>query len=182
MAAEGLDAAPHLSCIGSTRDNIREILPTIGPPASAASSPCAATSLPAWRKPVSSATPTNWWNSSGPRPATGSALKSPPTRVAPQARSPREDLQNFVRKVKAGANSAITQYFYNADAYFISGRGPLCRSGCSHRSRHHADRQLFQAGALSDACGAEIPRWMRRKFEGFETMQNLFVLLTGRRF
>jgi methylenetetrahydrofolate reductase (NADPH) len=86
----------------------------------------------------------------------------------PQAKSPREDLLNFKRKVDAGANSAITQYFYNADAYehfvaearalgiaipIIPGIMPIA--------------SFSKLARFSDACGAEIPRWMRRKFEGF---------------
>jgi len=86
----------------------------------------------------------------------------------PQARSAEDDLQAFVRKVKAGANSAITQYFYNADAYFhfvdaaraagvtipvVPGIMPIA--------------SFSKLARFSDACGAEIPRWMRKKFEGF---------------
>ena len=86
----------------------------------------------------------------------------------PQARSAQEDLQNFKRKVEAGANSAITQYFYNADAYFhfveqvralgvtipiVPGIMPI--------------GSFSQLARFSDACGAEIPRWVRRKMEGF---------------
>jgi len=86
----------------------------------------------------------------------------------PQARSAQEDLANFKRKVEAGADSAITQYFYNADAYFefveacqasevnvpiVPGIMPIGR--------------FSQLARFSDACGAEIPRWIRRKLEGF---------------
>jgi methylenetetrahydrofolate reductase (NADPH) len=86
----------------------------------------------------------------------------------PQARSARDDLLNFKRKVEAGADSAITQYFYNADAYYrfiddcermgisipiVPGIMPIGR--------------FSQLARFSDACGAEIPRWMRRKLEGF---------------
>ena len=86
----------------------------------------------------------------------------------PQARSAQEDLANFKRKVEAGADSAITQYFYNPEAYFafvdecqaeglqipiVPGIMPINR--------------FSQLARFSDACGAEIPRWMRRKLEGF---------------
>ena len=86
----------------------------------------------------------------------------------PQAKSAQDDLLNFKRKVEAGANSAITQYFYNADAYYrfiddcermniaipiVPGIMPIGR--------------FSQLARFSDACGAEIPRWMRRKLEGF---------------
>lgn len=80
----------------------------------------------------------------------------------PQARSPREDIQHFVNKIKAGANSAITQYFFNKEAYFrfidethklgveaaiIPGIMPIMSS-----------HQLLR---FSDVCGADIPRWIR---------------------
>jgi methylenetetrahydrofolate reductase (NADPH) len=85
----------------------------------------------------------------------------------PQARSAQDDLANFKRKVEAGADSAITQYFYNADAYFafveecqaqgieipiVPGIMPI--------------NKFSQLARFSDACGAEIPRWIRRKLEG----------------
>jgi methylenetetrahydrofolate reductase (NADPH) len=86
----------------------------------------------------------------------------------PQARNAREDLLNFKRKVDAGADAAITQYFYNPDAYFafvdecqalgievpiVPGIMPINR--------------FSQLARFSDACGAEIPRWIRNKLEGF---------------
>lgn len=86
----------------------------------------------------------------------------------PQAPSPEQDLANFKRKVDAGANSAITQYFYNPDAYFrfveqcaragiaipiVPGIMPITN--------------FTQLARFSDACGAEIPRWVRKKLESF---------------
>jgi len=86
----------------------------------------------------------------------------------PQAKSPRDDLENFRRKVEAGANSAITQYFYNADAYdqfvdqaqalgvsvpIVPGIMPIAN--------------FSKIARFSDACGTEIPRWMRKKLESF---------------
>ena len=86
----------------------------------------------------------------------------------PQARTAQEDLSNFKRKVDAGADSAMTQYFFNPDAYFafvdecqsadiripiVPGIMPINR--------------FSQLARFSDACGAEIPRWIRRKLEGF---------------
>ena len=85
----------------------------------------------------------------------------------PQAPSAARDLDNFRRKVEAGADAAITQYFYNADAYFafldacgemglaipvVPGIMPITN--------------FTQLARFSDACGAEIPRWMRRRLEG----------------
>ncbi len=86
----------------------------------------------------------------------------------PQARSYDADLQNFVRKVKAGANSAITQYFFNADAYFYF---------VDQVRAHGIDIPIVpgimpitnytQLVRFSDACGAEIPRWIRTRLQGF---------------
>ncbi len=86
----------------------------------------------------------------------------------PQARSPESDLKAFATKVQAGADSAITQYFYNSDAYFrfvedvdalgvqipvVPGIMPIASSS-----------QLMR---FSDACGAEIPRWIRLRLQSF---------------
>ncbi|MBK7658275.1 MAG: methylenetetrahydrofolate reductase [NAD(P)H] [Betaproteobacteria bacterium] len=86
----------------------------------------------------------------------------------PQSRRPSDDLRHFREKVDAGANSAITQYFYNADAYshfvesveamgvdlpIVPGIMPITNS--------------TQLGRFSDACGAEIPRWIRLRLENF---------------
>jgi len=88
--------------------------------------------------------------------------------VHPQARSPQADLNAYAAKVRAGADSAITQYFYNADAYFrfvddsrrlgltvpvVPGIMPIISSS-----------QLMR---FSDACGAEIPRWVRLRLQDF---------------
>lgn len=88
--------------------------------------------------------------------------------VHPQARSAREDLLNFKRKIEAGADAAITQYFYNADAYFhfvadcrAAGIGVPIVPGVMPIVR------FFQLARFSDNCGAEIPRWIRKKLEQF---------------
>jgi methylenetetrahydrofolate reductase (NADPH) len=88
--------------------------------------------------------------------------------IHPQAKSAETDLQAFATKVKAGADSAITQYFYNSDAYFrfvedadklgvhipiVPGIMPITSSS-----------QLLR---FSDACGAEIPRWIRLRLQGY---------------
>lgn len=86
----------------------------------------------------------------------------------PQAKNAKSDIDAFVAKVKAGANSAITQYFYNVDAYFafvdeIRKKGveiPIIPGIMPISSYSKLAR-------FSDACGAEIPRWMRKKFESF---------------
>lgn len=86
----------------------------------------------------------------------------------PQARSPQDDLQHFVQKVQAGANSAITQYFYNADAYFrfvddaqrLGVTVPIV-AGVMPITNHS------QLARFSEMCGAEIPRWIRLKLASF---------------
>ena len=86
----------------------------------------------------------------------------------PQAKSPRADLEAFVAKVRAGADSAITQYFYNADAYHrfvedVQGMGlsvPVVPGIMPITS----STQLMR---FSDACGAEIPRWIRLRLQAF---------------
>ncbi len=87
----------------------------------------------------------------------------------PQAPNARKDLENFKRKVDTGANSAITQYFFNADSYFyfvesceklgvdipiVPGIMPI--------------NNYSQLARFSDACGAEIPRWLRKRLEEFD--------------
>ena len=81
---------------------------------------------------------------------------------------PQDDLDNFERKVRAGADSAITQYFYNADAYWNFVDSCAARGiDLADRAGHHADRQFESLARFSDACGAEIPRWIRRKLESY---------------
>lgn len=86
----------------------------------------------------------------------------------PQARTPQDDLNNFKRKIDAGANGAITQYFYSIEAFenfvaaarkaginvpIVPGIMPIV--------------SFAKLARFSDACGAEIPRWMRKKFESY---------------
>ena len=169
IAAAGHAAAPHLSCIGSTRGGIRELLGKFRERG--------IRRLVALRGDL----PSGMADAGEFRYANelvafirGETGDSFHIEVAaypewhPQARSPREDLLNFKRKVDAGADSAITQYFYNADAYehfvdqaralgvavpIVPGIMPI--------------GSFSKLARFSDACGAEIPRWMRRKFESF---------------
>ena len=168
IAAEGFNAAPHLSCVGSTRESIREILNDY--------KSAGIRRIVALRGDLPSG-----MNQSGEfryaneliefiRAETGDhfhlAVAAYP-EWHPQARSPNDDLAAFARKAKAGANSAITQYFYNADAYFhfvdeVRARGvdiPIIPGIMPIVS-------FFKLARFSDACGAELPRWMRRSFEG----------------
>ena len=169
IASEGFDAAPHLSCIGSTRESIREIL--------AEFKATGVRRIVALRGDLPSgmaeAGEFRYANELVEfiRAETGDWFSIEVAAYPewhPQARSPKDDLDAFARKVKAGANSAITQYFYNADAYFhfvdearalgvdipiVPGIMPIV--GFTKLAR------------FSDACGADLPRWMRKKFESF---------------
>ncbi|XXQ67766.1 methylenetetrahydrofolate reductase [NAD(P)H] [Neisseriaceae bacterium B1] len=86
----------------------------------------------------------------------------------PQSRSAEDDLNHFVRKVKSGADSAITQYFFNADSYFrfvddVQGRGvdiPIVPGIMPIAS-------FSKLARFSDTCGAEIPRWLRLKLQSY---------------
>jgi methylenetetrahydrofolate reductase (NADPH) len=86
----------------------------------------------------------------------------------PQTRYARDELKHFKRKVEAGADAAITQYFYNSDAYFsfvaearaLGIKVPIVPGIMPIAS-------FAQLARFSDACGAEIPRWMRLKLEGY---------------
>ncbi|MFP5412534.1 MAG: methylenetetrahydrofolate reductase, partial [Gammaproteobacteria bacterium] len=88
--------------------------------------------------------------------------------VHPQARSADDDLRAFVTKMKAGADSAITQYFYNADAYFRF-RDDAQRAGVSAPifPGIMPINNFVQLARFSDACGAEIPRWIRMRLAGY---------------
>jgi methylenetetrahydrofolate reductase (NADPH) len=169
IAAEGFNAAPHLSCVGSTRDNIREILQDYKA-AGIRRIVALRGDLPSG---MAEAGEFRYANELVEfiRAETGEHFRLEVAAYPewhPQARSPRDDLAAFAKKAKAGANSAITQYFYNADAYFhfvdevralgvdipiVPGIMPIA--------------SFSKLARFSDACGAELPRWMRRKFEGY---------------
>lgn len=169
IMAEGHDAAPHLSCIGATRDSLRGLLKQF--------QDSGIRRVVALRGDLPSG-----YGGAGElryaselvefiRQETGDWFHievAAYPEMHPQARSPQDDLQAFARKVQAGANSAITQYFFNADAYFqfvdnvrklgvdvpvVAGIMPIINS-----------TQLMR---FSDMCGAEIPRWVRLKLSSF---------------
>ena len=169
IQSEGLQAAPHLSCIGATQASIRDHL--------AEFREIGVTRIVALRGdlPSGMADPGEFRYAnelvSFIRAESGDAFH---IEVAgypefhPQARSATADLDAFATKVKAGATSAITQYFYNADAYFqfvdeawsrgvevpiVPGIMPIA--------------SFSKLARFSDACGAEIPQWIRRRFEAF---------------
>jgi methylenetetrahydrofolate reductase (NADPH) len=169
ILSEGMSAASHFSCIGATRDSVRQQL--------AEFKAMGVKRLVALRGDLPSG-----YGAGGEfqyasdlvafiRAETGDDFSievAAYPEIHPQAKSAEADLQAFATKVKAGADSAITQYFYNSDAYFrfvedadklgveipiIPGIMPITSSS-----------QLLR---FSDACGAEIPRWIRLRLQGY---------------
>jgi len=166
---DGFDAAPHFSCIGTTRDTVRQQL--------AAFKTAGIRRMVALRGDLPSGHGTfgEFRYASELveciRQESGEHFHIEVgcyPEVHPQAKSPHADVQAYVTKVKAGANSAITQYFFNSDDYFrfvdeayklgadipvVPGIMPITSSS-----------QLMR---FSDACGAEIPRWIRLRLQAF---------------
>ena len=169
ILAEGVSAASHFSCIGATRDTVRKQLATL--------KTMGVKRLVALRGDLPSG-----YGAGGEfhyaselvafiRAETGDDFfieVAAYPEIHPQAKSPSSDLQAFAAKVNAGANSAITQYFYNPDAYFrfvddtaamglnvpvVPGIMPITSS-----------TQLMR---FSDASGAEIPRWIRLRLQSY---------------
>jgi methylenetetrahydrofolate reductase (NADPH) len=169
IMADGHLAAPHLSCIGATRESIRAILRQFQEKG--------IRRVVALRGDLPSG-----YGGAGEfryanelvefiRAETGDWFHievAAYPEVHPQARSPQDDLLAFERKIKAGANAAITQYFYNADAYFqfvdnarkLGVEAPIV-AGVMPITNY---TQLMR---FSDMCGAEIPRWVRLKLASF---------------
>ncbi len=171
LRSQGIDTAPHLACIGSTPAEIDAILghyreqsiarivalrgdlPS-GMGAGAAGDFRYANELVAYI-----------------RAQTGERFRievAAYPEYHPQAVNPRQDLANFKRKVEVGADAAITQYFYNADAYF--GFVEQCRANGIEIPIVPGIMPITnytQLARFSDACGAEIPRWVRRRLEGY---------------
>ena len=169
IRAQGYEAAPHISCIASTTESVREMLQRY--------KDHGIRHLVALRGDLPSGL------------ATAGEFRYANELVAfirkqfgdyftievaaypeyhPQARNPQEDLLSFKRKVEAGANAAITQYFYNPASYYhfvdqctamgltipiVPGVMPIGR--------------FSQLARFSDTCGAEIPRWIRKKLESY---------------
>jgi methylenetetrahydrofolate reductase (NADPH) len=169
IIADGFAAAPHFSCIGATKDSVRAQL--------AQFRAAGIKRMVALRGDLPSG-----YGAFGEfryaseliefiRAETGDEFHLEVgcyPEVHPQAKSPEDDLRAYATKVKAGASSAITQYFYNADSYFhfveaarklgatipvVAGVMPIISSS-----------QLMR---FSDACGAEIPRWIRLRLQAY---------------
>ena len=165
----GQAAAPHLSCIGSTRANIRDIL--------ASYKTLGIRHLVALRGDLPSGTvsPGELRYASELvefiRAETGDWFHievAAYPEMHPQAQDLEQDLLNFKRKVDAGVDSAMTQYFYNADAYF------RFVDDCEALGIHipivpgiMPITNYKQLARFSDACGAEIPRWIRKRLETY---------------
>jgi methylenetetrahydrofolate reductase (NADPH) len=169
IAAEGHNAAPHISCIGSTREGIREML-AIFIERGIRRIVALRGDLPSG---MADAGEFRYANElvAFIRAETGDRFHIEVAAYPewhPQAKSPREDLLNFKRKVDAGASSAITQYFYNADAYeHFVGEARALGVAVPIVPGVMPIASFSKLARFSDACGAEIPRWMRRKFESF---------------
>ncbi len=165
----GIEAAPHLSCISSTRDNIREMLKGYRENG--------ISHIVALRGDMPSgmveAGEFRYANElvSFIREETGDHFHievAAYPEYHPQASNPDKDLANFKRKVETGASSAITQYFYNPDAYFRfidscerCGIDIPIVPGIMPITNYH------QLARFSDACGSEIPRWIRKRLEAY---------------
>ena len=173
IRAEGHHAAPHISCLGSSRERLRAILAEyrghgirrLVALRGDLPSGYGATDLSSGEFRYASelvefirAESGDWFHIE---------VAAYP-EMHPQAKSPQDDLQHFARKVQAGANAAITQYFYNADAYFrfveqahrLGVRVPVV-AGVMPITNYS---QLMR---FSEMCGAEIPRWVRLKLASF---------------
>lgn len=169
IQSKGIAAAPHLSCVASTRENIREILKRY--------QDHGISKIVALRGDLPSG-----MLSAGEfryanelvefiRQETGDHFQihvAAYPEVHPQAVNGDQDFKNFKRKVEAGANAAITQYFYNAEAYFYfidqcekNGIDIPIVPGIMPITNYS---QLFR---FSEMCGADIPRWMRKRLECF---------------
>ncbi len=166
---QGFSAAPHLSCVGSTKDNIRQIL--------ADYQNQGIDRIVALRGDIPSGTldagEFRYANElvSFIRAETGDHFHlevAAYPEIHPQAKNAQTDLANFKQKVEAGANSAITQYFFNFEAYvrfvedcdkmgltvpIVPGIMPITN--------------YSQLARFSDMCGSEIPRWIAKRLEGF---------------
>ncbi len=167
---EGVEAAPHFSCVGASKASIRAQL--------AEFRAHGIRRIVALRGDL----PSGYGGSNGEfhyasdlvsfiRAETGDAFHievAAYPEMHPQARSPQADLQAYVAKVKAGASSALTQMFFNADAYFrfveeantsgatipvVPGIMPITNASGIIR--------------FADSCGAEMPRWIRLRLQGF---------------
>jgi methylenetetrahydrofolate reductase (NADPH) len=169
IADEGHEVAPHLSCIGATRESIAELLDGYGARgirrlvALRGDLPSGMVDIGDFR--YAGDLVAFIRERSGDRFHIEVAAYP---EVHPQARSADDDLRAFVTKMRAGADSAITQYFFNADAYFRF-RDDALRAGVTEPivPGIMPINNYVQLARFSDACGAEIPRWIRMRLAGY---------------
>ncbi len=169
MQKEGFNAAPHISCVSSSKEEIRDLLQAYQAQgikrlvALRGDVPSGEVSVGDFRYAVElvefirAETGNHFYIEVAAYP-----------EFHPEARTPEKDVLNLKRKMDAGANSAITQYFYNADAYFrfvdqcvtagitmpiVPGIMPIYN--------------ITQLARFSSVCGAEIPRWLKMRLEAY---------------
>jgi methylenetetrahydrofolate reductase (NADPH) len=169
IRAAGHHAAPHLSCVASTRESLREVIHQYrahgirhivalrGDLPSGLASAGELRYASELVKFIRDETG-DWFHIE---------VAAYP-EYHPQARKPQQDLAAFKAKIDAGANGAITQYFFNPDAYFhFVEQARAIGVGVPIVPGIMPINNFSQLARFSDACGAEIPRWMRLKLEGF---------------
>ncbi|MES2182355.1 MAG: methylenetetrahydrofolate reductase [NAD(P)H] [Pseudomonadota bacterium] len=169
MQREGFNAAPHISCVSSSKEEIRDLLQAYQTQgikrlvALRGDVPSGEVSAGDFRYAVELV--------EFIRAETGDHFHievAAYPEFHPEARTPEKDVLNLKHKMEAGANSAITQYFYNADAYFrfieqclavgitmpiVPGIMPIYN--------------ITQLARFSSVCGAEIPRWLKMRLEAY---------------
>lgn len=169
IKSDGQEAAPHLSCISSTREEIREVL--------ALYKSHGLRHIVALRGDIPSGEASAGEFHYGSelvefiRKETGDWFEievAAYPEIHPEAISAKADLANFKRKVDAGANAAITQYFYNADAYFRF--MDECDAMGIAIPIYPGIMPIYnyaQLSRFSGVCGAEIPRWLRLRLQDY---------------
>ncbi len=175
----GISTAPHLSCIGSKRDQIRDMLNSYKD--NGINRIVALRGdLPSGMREIGDFEYANELVDFI-RAETGDHFQIEVAAYPekhPQSKNFQKDIENFGRKVAAGANRAITQYFFNADAYFHY-RDALQKAGIDIPVMPGIMpiTNFTQLARFSDAIGAEIPRWLRKSFEAYgddvESIQQL---------
>ena len=169
LTSKGIEVAPHISCIGSSKQQLEQLLlgyKDIG-----------VSRVIALRGDIpETGESTKELNHANElvaliREATGEHFKievAAYPEYHPESKTPQDDFRYFRNKVKAGADGAITQYFFNIDAYL------------SFMDKCHAENidipvtpgimpitNYTSLSRFSDACGAEIPRWIRKQLEAY---------------
>ena len=170
VAETGVEAAPHLTCVGSTREKVTALLERYRA-AGVKRVVALRGDLPATSIDAGAPGEFRFANEliSFIRQSQGRAFEieiAAYPEMHPQAPDPETDFENFRRKVDAGADTALTQYFFNADAYFdFVGRCSRAGLKIPVVPGIMPISNFAQLARFSDACGAEIPRWIRLRLE-----------------